>query len=82
MKGSAGAATASLSISSENSEDVPRTTQLKGSTPVLRWYLFFHDRPKTETMPHVPLPHGREKTVLRRYVEQCIGAVERGGMEE
>ncbi len=49
---------------------------------MLRWYLFFHDRPKTETMPHVPLPHGREKTVLRRYVEQCIGAVERGGMEE
>jgi hypothetical protein len=45
-------------------------------------YLFFHDRLKTEIMPHVPLPHGREKTVLRRYVEQCIRAVELAGMEE
>jgi len=39
-------------------------------------YLFQHEKLVNVTMPHVPIPHGREMKVLRRYVELCLQAIE------
>jgi hypothetical protein len=35
-----------------------------------------HDKLKNVTLPHVPVPHGRENKILRRYIDMCLLAVD------
>lgn len=44
-------------------------------------YIFKHDKLKTQNMPHVAEPHGKENKVLSIYVEQCFEAIEQLEME-
>jgi hypothetical protein len=39
-------------------------------------YLFLHDDLKGAMLPHVPIPLGREKKVLKPYVDMCLMAID------
>lgn len=39
-------------------------------------YMFIHDKLKNVTLPHVPIPHGRENKILRRYIDMCLLAID------
>lgn len=39
-------------------------------------YMFIHEKLKNVTLPHVPIPHGRENKILRRYIDMCLLAVD------
>ena len=39
-------------------------------------YMFIHEKLKNVTLPHVPIPHGRENKILRRYIDMCLLAID------
>ncbi|HLE08948.1 MAG TPA: hypothetical protein VI914_04905 [Thermodesulfobacteriota bacterium] len=39
-------------------------------------YFFKNEKLKTESLPHVPIPHGRENKVKRPYIKKCLEAIE------